>query len=236
MSLKVYFFYSVNITINIVWNTDCGPGVVLNPKDRVIRIALFMLYLDFIFLEGNIRISDGKCWKVLWKINMKNRYGFGGKEASCFSTFCLSFFICKIDAITPSMKSFVMFQQIIFCVIYTLLSTMEWQLSAASEVLFYSVLLSPFIPHLWCVLFRYREMSQTVLTILHTGLLSGIAGAVRSVFELLSGRRSFYCRGVPPPPSLDPPGRQALFLKHGKPPPHPVPIKLHASLLFIGSR
>ena len=43
----------------------------------------------------------------------------------------------------------------------------------------------PFIPHLWCVLFRYREMSQAVLTILHTGLLSRWPGAVRSVFELL---------------------------------------------------
>lgn len=61
----------------------------------------------------------------------------------------------------------------------------EWQLSAARLGVLYSVLPVPFIPHLWCVLFRYREMSQAVLTILHTGLLSRWPGAVRSVFELL---------------------------------------------------
>lgn len=61
----------------------------------------------------------------------------------------------------------------------------EWQLSAARQGSSSTLSFCPFIPHLWCVLFRYREMSQAVLTILHTGLLSRWPGAVRSVFELL---------------------------------------------------
>ena len=58
-------------------------------------------------------------------------------------------------------------------------------ISNSSGVLFYSVLPVPLFPHLWPVIFRCREMSQAVLTILHTGLLSRWPGAVRSVFELL---------------------------------------------------